>query len=238
MNIAKYEELTGTTVPASRQAYVLAQIKRVQKTLETMLGYTLDKSKSQQNYYEEAGKSPAEFVYPDSDDDLVAADEVINAYRLYPYNEHDPFLAVDPFTSLNVVKLVFMRAGEDRDGVTLKTFDTDEVRIQVGREGLSKFIHKVPECWLACSCSEEGSVQLAVDAYWLYDSCLPSDLEYVWADMVTYYSNPKLGVKSETLGPHSYTLAQDAAPETVDSNLAVIKQYAGPFGSVKRTITL
>lgn len=238
MNITKYQELTGLTIPTSQQAYVTAQIKRTQRVLESMLGYTLDKSKSQTNYYTEAGKSPTELVLPANDDNLVAADDVVNAYRLYPYHKDDPFILVDPFRTLNVVKLVYMRQGEDGDGVTLKTFDSDEISIQVGKEGLSKYLKRCQDCIWECVCECQDCVQLAVDADWLYDGCLPADLEYIWADMVTAYSDSKYDIKSETLGSHSYTRFDGTYPEDDVANLSVIKSYAGPYGSVKRTITL
>lgn len=231
MDIAKYEELTGITVPASQQTYVTAIIRRTQRVLENLLGFTLDPDLYDQNQYTELGKTTSECPCPAEDMDLDPADPVIFAYRLYPYNEKDKFLSIDPATEIHAVKLV-------KDGVTYRTIEPHEYRGQV-KQGLIKFLEQI-KCFCSfsceCSCSQ---MQLAVDATWVWaEDEIPEDLLDIWADMVTAYSDPKYDIKSETLGPHSYTRFDNTYPEQDPDNLAVIKKYAGPLGSVKRTITL
>lgn len=233
MNLETYQTLTGVTVPENQQAVIKAQIKRTRAVLEDMLGFTLNSDKVAENLYNEEGKTTAECACPNVDiEDLQEPDEVQYAYRLYSYNSKDKLFHVDPFTELYKVKLV-------HDGVTIKTFDDDEIRVNYGRYGLSKFIEACRECLcLSLNCGCTDCVQLAVDAKWLWEDCLPQDLKYVWADMVTYYHDCKKDVKSETVGSHSYTKFDRRLPEDEPANLSIIKRYAGPYGSVTRTLTI
>ena len=52
--------------------------------------------------------------------------------------------------------------------------------------------------------------------------------------MATYYSDPNSNIRSESIDTHSYTKFSDIAPENESFNLAVLKKYAGPYGSVSR----
>lgn len=227
MTVEQYENITGTVVSASQQAVVAAQILRSRNILETLLGFTLDPKKINKNLYKELGKTQTECPCPSVESEtLDPADEVVNAYRLYSYNPKDKYLHVDPFTKLNAVKLV-------NDGVTVKTFESSDLRPEYA-EGWSKFIEN---CEL-CSCLAEcNCVQLAVDADWL-GNCEQTPIDYVWADMVTYYVDCKTNIKSETIGSHSYTKFDKVAPETIDSNLAILKKYAGPNGSLTKVYTV
>jgi hypothetical protein len=238
VNLEQYEILTGITVSAAQQTLVEAQIRRTQKMLETMLGFTLDPDLVQENLYNELGKTPTECPCPNIDSEVLdPADEVVFAYRMYNYNDKDKYLHVDPFTEIHAVKLV-------KDGVTFKTFEDYEIRAQY-QSNWGKFIEN---CKPLCYCLQECKcVQLAVDATWLFacdssvDSsigCINDDLLYVWADMVTYYADCKSDVKSESIGSHSYTKFDNVAPELEASNLAVLKKYAGPHGSLTKVYTV
>lgn len=230
MSPTKYTELTGITV--KNEALTKAQINRTRSMLETMLGYPLCSSKQQENLYNELGKSQEDCACPDVNlDNLDDPDEVQGAYRLFPYNRNDMFLAVDPFVKFYKAKLVFVKAGDGANGVTLKTFDEERIRVEVGRQGFSKYLENCKSCWCDCNCDE--CVQLAIDAEWGFnEQTIPEDLKFVWAEMVTYYSNPKQDVKSESILTHSYTKFDRVEPQLESHNMAVIKKYAGPFGSV------
>lgn len=235
MDIDLYQELTGTTVESENIAAYTAQIRRTRSILESMLGYSLDKKKASINHYEEAGKAKVECPFrgliSDIDElELDPADAVLGSYRLFPYNRHDPYFEVDPYTKVYAVKLVFLKTGgDDTNGITHKTFDTGKVRIQK-TGNISKYIERCKECLCTCECDE--CVQLAVDADWLNENCLPEELLYVWADMVDYYMDPKGDIVSETLGTHSYKREIGKAPEEMDVNIKIIQKYAGPNGSV------
>lgn len=234
MTLEEYQTLTGITVPSSKTALVTATINRTQSLLETLLGFTLGQSQVTENLYNELGKTSQECFCPSVNlENLQAPDEVVGAYRLFRYNELDKYFHIDPFSKLNAVKLVFVKEGDGNNGVTLKTFDWDDIRVQVGRDGVGKYIEHCLDCLCECSCSD--CVQLAVDADWLWPEGedLPTDLQYLWADMITWYSDPKnKGIKSESIDTHSYTRFDNKPPELEAQNLAVIKKYAGPYGSV------
>lgn len=236
MNLKKYTELTGIEVSERQQAAVNAQIRRTKRKLETLLGFTLDRDKINTNIYNEKGKSNKDCFCSDvsTSENLLPPDEVIGSYRLFHFNSHDSYFFVDPFITVHNVKLVRVQAGdEDGNGITIKTFGKDKVRAQVGRDGISKYIQQCRDCMCDCDCTND-CVQLAVDADWVFQDCLPEDLMYLWADMVTYESNCKKGVKSESIGGHSYTLKDSVSPETTPENLSIIQRYVGPYGTVNR----
>jgi hypothetical protein len=238
MTISEYEAITGLTV--TNEALTTAQIARTQRMLETMLGYTLDVELFDTNQYTEIGKTASECPCPDVDvDALDAPDEVVGAYRIYAYNSKDSFIGIDPASEIHKVKLV-------KDGITFKTFEEDEY-LKVSKHGFIKYLQECDNCcW--CTCTFECyCTQLAVDADWLWPEDLPADLLDVWAEMVTFYSDPKKDIQSEKLGSHSYTKYYENAkgkptaiprPEMQDYNLSILKKYAGPNGSLYQTITI
>lgn len=234
MTLAEYQALTGITVSSANTAKVTAQLARTQALLETLLGYTLDPDKVEENLYNELGKSNRDCFCPSVDlEDLQDPDPVVGAYRLFRYNDLDKYFHVDPFTVLHKAKLVFIKGGTGANGITIKTFDTEELRVSKGRDGIAKYIEHCHDCLCICECND--CVQLAIDADWLWKPAtdIPLDLQYLWADMVTWYSDDKnKKLRSESIDTHSYTFASNTAPEMEPSNLAIIKRYAGPYGSV------
>lgn len=242
MDISKYEELRGIIVEDSDKPLITAQIRRTKTILESMLGYSLDKKKAGINQYEEKGKVTTDCIFNgpvifwEIDDlHLSAPDEVEGSYRIFPYNQNDQYFAVDPYTTLYKVKLVFIKAGEEPNGVTHKTFK--DSKIGVYRSGsIAKYIERYRD-W-CCTCSCDISAQLAVDADWLNEECLPDSLLYIWSDMVEYYSDEKRNVKSETLSTHSYTKETVPKPEELPESIKIITKYAGPHGSVNNIVTI
>jgi hypothetical protein len=232
VDLDKYTELTGIEVSEADENSIEAQIRRTRSMLETMLGFTLDPAKTNTNIYNELGKSQSDCFCPNvNTSNLLDPDEVEGSYRLFRYDKNDAYFATDPFTSLYKVKLVYVAPGPDQEqGITIKTFDDDEIRTQVGRDGIAKYIQHCQTCLCSCECTD--CVQLAVDADWLFEDCLPEDLLYVWADMVTYQADCKKDIKSESVTGHSYTKFDKVSPETEPQNLAIIKRYAGPYGTV------
>lgn len=231
MTLSEYQTLTGITVSSADQTRVTAVINRTQTTLETLLGFTLDPTKNKINLYNELGKSKQDCFCPSVDlSNLQPADPVVGNYRLYRYNDLDKYFFIDPFKTVHAVKLVFIKDGTGANGVTIKTFDSDQIRLQILKAGFGKYIEHCQDCLCDCACTD--CVQLAVDADWLWSGNLPDDLLYVWADMISFYADTKKGIKSESIDTHSYTKFGNTAPELEPGNLAVIKFYAGPYGSV------
>lgn len=229
MDIVEYEAITGIAVPASQQARLLAALTKSQRILETLLGYTLDTELVDANEYVEIGQTASDCPCGEVDEDnLEPPDPVVFAYRLFPYNELDTFIAIDPATAIHKVKLV-------KDGITYKTFEPGEFRADF-KQGLIRFLERCDEC-TGCD-AECGCTQIAVDADWVWESDIPDELLQVWAEMGTYYGDPKNGLRSESLGPHSYTKFDNTLPQNESYNMSVIRKYAGPNGSFTVTITV
>jgi hypothetical protein len=249
MDLSIYEALTGMTVEADQETFVKAQIKRTQKILESLLGFTLDPLKNT-NLYNEIGKTSLECSCPETNSELLESgnllppDPVIGAYRLYTYNPNDKYFHIDPFTQVFQVKLVW-------NGITVKTFDDDDY-LPIFKNGWGKFIENC-QCNICDCCKCTDCIQLAVDADWLFNcddssvgdssvgdssvgSCIDDELLYIWADMITYYLDCKKDVKSELVLGHSYTKYDKVLPQDLDYNLAVLRKYAGPFGSLTKVI--
>ena len=241
MNIEKLESLTGLTITPSQQDQYKASIARTRSKLESMLGYSLSKRDASNNYYEELGKTQSDFECPEDDtDNLAPPDDVIGSYRLFPYNARDRYIEIDPFTQVHAVKLVVVQTDrpEQNNGVTVKTFDRQEMRVNVGAQGFRKFIERCPTCSFPCDCGCTDCVQIAVDANWLNEDCLPSELLYVWVDMIQYDIDCKKNIKRETLGPHTYEKFTDDNPLSMAVNRSIIERYAGPNGTLHIELTV
>jgi len=237
VNLDTYKTLTGLDVAASNEAFVTANIARTQAMLEVLLGFTLNADKVMENKYDELGQSSESCVCPNfATSGLTAADFVNGAYRLYGYNKSDKYLHIDPATNVYNVKLVWVRNGLEGAGVTLTTFEPDTVNVQFNNDGFITYINNVELIRSTLCDSDYEKVQLAVDGDWLWEEDIPADLLYVWTDMITYYSDKKHNVKSESIDSHSYSLGEVKVPQAEDYNIAILKKYAGPKGSITRTI--
>lgn len=232
MDLSTYQTLTGITVSSSDTARVTAELTRSRRQLEALLGYTLDPSLRNTNFYNELGKATTDCAYPIVDiDTLDDPDAVVTAYRLYDYNVTDKYWHIDPFTTINAVKLVYVKQGANPNGVTLKTFDDEAIRAHFGKDNWSKYLEYTPnDFW---TCRYDYHIQLAVDAVWGF-ATIPVDLQYVLADMVTYSSDLEKNIKSESILTHSYTKFDNVAPEKEYANNSVIARYAGPHGTMSR----
>ena len=230
MTLSEYQTLTGTTVSSADTAKVTATIAQTQTMLETLLGFTLDPALVTENLYNELGKSATDCFCPSVNlEDLNDPDAVVGAYRLYRHNENDRYFHTDPFSRVHTVKLVFIKEGTGLNGITIKTFDWDDLRVQY-RNDWAKFIEYCRDYICGCDCTD--CVQLAVDADWLWTEDIPTDLQYVWTDMITFYSDSSNeDIRSESIDTHSYTKASNIPPEDRPRNLAVLRKYAGPYGS-------
>ncbi len=240
MNLEKYTELTGNTVAPAKEAKFNATIRRTKAQLETMLGFTL----KPKNLYTEKGKVQFEGHLPmlDELDNLLSPDEEQGTYKLFPFNDADKFLHVDPFKNIYKVKLVMPIT----DGEFVTIVDLDNVVASYGQDNIGKYIARHYE-WFTWNWyrtwnyswnarSDEG-LMLAVDADWL--DCYPDDLLYLWTDMIDYQTSPNYGIASESVDGHSWSRTKDSqsAPETKLSSQKLLTRYAGPFGSIARNPT-
>lgn len=231
MDSGKYSEITGITIADDDLSKYAAACGRSKRKLESLLGYALDERDVDENFYDETGKTQDDCPVPDADLTLDSPDAVVYAYRLFTYNKSDAYFHIDPCTEVHAVKLV-------KDGVTYRTFESDEYRVHY-KNGIAKYleIYAPYTCGYYCNL-----VQLAVDAAWAWQSNddIPGDLLDVWADMVTYIVDDKRDIKSESIGSHSYTrdVTASVPPETIDSNIEIIKKYAGGNGLVFKNPTV
>jgi len=228
MTIEQYQTLSGLTVPANKTAFILANISRVSTAIEGILGFTLDTSRVNANQYNEDGKTAIECPTSVNLDNLQDPDPIIYSYRVYNYNKSDKFYSIDPCTEIHAVKLV-------NGNVTYKTLDADEYRVNY-ENGVIKSLERCCN-WCGCECA---CAQLAVDATWQWadEDDIPSELLYVIADMVTYLSDSRRDIKSQTLGSHSYTTRDGFDPILEKSWNTTLSKYAGPYGSLRKTITI
>lgn len=244
MDLAKYTELTGITVRPSREAKVTAMIRRTKAQLETLLGYTL----TPENLYTEIGKVQFEGYLPmiGQTDNFLPADEQEGIYKLFPYNEKDNFIHVDPFTNIYHVKLVKPL----NDGKFVTVSDLDNVVAKYEQNNVGRFIERYWEwftwAWyrtylLSFTSQSDAGLMIAVDADWVDE--YPADIMYIWADMVTYYSDDGVSVtgniKSESTDGHSWSRQAtgqgvDVAPHEQLSAKGVLARYVGPYGAIAR----
>jgi hypothetical protein len=248
VTVDEYQVLTGEPVPTSNYQQLEAQLLRTQRTLERMLGYSLDSEEIDTNLYDESGKvtssdwpcwtwNTKEGYYDDfiwggnNQSALDTPDDVEFAYRVFPYRPNDRFLHLDPFKEIYSIKLI-------RNNVTLRTITPENIRVRRGRQPWARYVDIGAGCswWGYCSCHAH-QLQVAVDAYWEFEE-VPEELKYIWADMVYYNLNPKSEIRSESIGAHSYTRFDNTRPQDMPSNLEALQQYAGPRGSIVRTLTL
>jgi len=246
VNLEKYQELTGITVAQSKEAKVNAAIRRTKSQLEALLGFSL----KPKNLYSEKGKVQLEGAFPTPDEieeDLLPPDEETNLYKLFPFNDTDQYFHVDPFKDLYNVKLVLPTT----DGEFITVVDLENAVTHYGRDRVAKYIERHYQ-WFTWSWYKtwiygwndepDAGLMLAVDASWL--DCYPDDLLYLWADMVTYYTDPTYSVmgniKSESVDGHSWAKGGNApggvdrAPHETQESIILLRRYAGPFGTVAR----
>lgn len=244
MDLKKYKELSGMTVAPSNEAKVTAAIRRTKTKLETALGFTL----KPKNLYTEKGKVQFEGFMPVEDTTvLLPPDDEEGTYKLFRYNVNDDYLHVDPFTNVHKAKLVMPQ----KDGEFVTITDLDNVVAEYGRDGVGKYLKRHYEwftwawfrTWRLSYWGSPEGVMLAVDADWV--DCYPEDIMYLWADMVTYYtdSNYSVGgsIKSESVDGHSWSRGNaggskegDMAPQDTPEGHLILARYAGPFGSIVR----
>lgn len=237
MDLDKYTELTGITVTPENEATVNASIRRTKSQLETQLGFSL----KPKNLYTELGKVRFEGDLPllNDTDNLLAPDEQEGGYKLFPYNEKDYYFHTDPFKNIYHVKLV----KPINDGEFITVFDLDHVSAKYERDGIGRFIERY-DTWFTWfwylnwfsnfNETPSNGMMIAVDADWV--TCYSDDINYLWADTVTYYTSPSYGLASESVDGHSWSRSKEAqmSPFLTADGVKTLSRYAGPYGSLGR----
>lgn len=249
MDLAKYEELTGTTVSAGDVARYTAIINRVNANLSSLLGYPLDPAKNLN--ITELGKVQFDGQYPCYPIDpskLLPPDTQTGIYRLFRYNENDIYLPIDPSEDIFHVKLVQRYSPTEFITVTdLNNYTFKNV------QKFGKFVERqigwfawVWYPWLINNLGKDDGLLLAIDGDWLDSSGFGDDIMYLWTDMIDYYTSDEVSVvgniKSESVNGHSWSRANagggnvSLAPQQTPAGLAILAQYAGPNGTLTTRI--
>lgn len=237
MNLDKYKTLTGNEVATNQEAKFNASIRRTKAQLESLLGFSL----KPKNLYTEKGKVQFEGYLPMLNDleNLLPADAEVGAYKLFPYNDNDKYLHVDPFKNVYHVKLVMPL----NDGEFVTVVDLDNIVAKYGRDNIGKYIERHFEWFTwqwyktwrySYNSASDAGLMLAVEADWL--DCYPDDLLYLWTDMIDFQTSPNYGLASESVDGHSWSRTKESqsAPETLLGSKQLLARYAGPYGSVAR----
>ncbi len=232
----EFEALTGMKLDDDQSDRYHSVASVAVAEMESLLGWPLIPD-DWENQYLEIGKSTDDsscpavdadgFADEDPDEELDAPDAVVGKYRLFTLKKGDPFLFIDPATAIHAVKFI-------QDGVTRKSYESDEyiVRTQNGNPSVIRYLGIKK---LMCACVRIlADRQFAVDADWAYET-IPTELKKILADTIAGELDPKSDIKSESVISHSYTKFDRSAEK--EKQLVIIRKYAGPHGSVTRSLT-
>lgn len=207
MNINTYQQLSGITVSTANAELIEGQIVKSQALLEELLGFSLDPDQRLVNHL--TGVTPT------------------YAFRYFDLRHEDVYLTIDPATAVQEIRIV-------RGTETVRTLEATDYRLH-HKNGFIRHIERVggfcdPNYLKALPVFS----QLAVDADWMFET-LPTDLLVVWAEMVADYTDLNRNIKSQTLGPHSYTKFE--RKDIADTHRSVLTKYAGANGSINKLPT-
>lgn len=245
MTIQEYENLTGITVAADDVSRVEAIIRRSEVRLGSLLGYSLSKPK----YWTELGKMTYDGLVPfpslPVSDEVKAglrpADTPIGKIQLFNLDELDTHIRINPAKEVYRAKIVMPI--NDSEFITIHELQNGLPYLNA--VGLVVAITRYTTWytwtwWNSLLWGDRSSLMLAVDASYveLSDVDEYDELNYLLADMVTYYADPNYSlmgnIRSESIDSHSYSRAStgstpdSAAPEGQADAKKLIEKYAGP----------
>lgn len=245
MTIAEYQTLTGTTVSDADVTRVTATIRKAQAKLGGLLGYPL----SGQKTWTELGKVQYDGLVPfpslpvgdDVLNNLSAADDQTGNIQLFNFDQLDTHIRINPAKEVYKAKIVLPVNGDE----FITIYDLDNASPYLNAAGLVVAITRYYSWftwtwWNSLLFNDRSSLMIAVDADFvnLCDVDDYADLNYLLADMVTYYADPNYSlmgnIRTESIDSHSYSRAStgsdpdSAAPEGQLSAKRIIEKYAGP----------
>lgn len=243
MEVAEYQDLTGTTVSESDMPRVTAALRKSKTKLESLLGFSLSGAKK----WTEVGKTTlvgsAPFPSLPVDDETLAKltppDDQYGDIQLFRLNELDTHTRINPAQEIYRAKVVLPINSDE----FITVCDLCDVTPYLNSAGLVVAITKGYDWygwswWSSMRSIERNRLMLAVDGD--YIKCIKKhpELVYLFTDMVAYYSDPSYSVmgniRSEKIDSHSYTrastgaTADESAPENQPQAKAIIQSYAGP----------
>jgi hypothetical protein len=240
MDLSTYQDTSGVTVPEAKNRLVTANIVKARVMLEGVLGFPLDPDTAKTNLYTETGKTRGDSWSCDDFGVLDPADDEPDAvYRLFSGPHADNLaIQIDPCTQVLGGKLV-------HGSVTVHTFEATQLSLIAGA-GFGRLVNVSGDYpyqyWYRPAYRGCNHLQLAVNAKWIgaqwtedsSESGLPPELEVVWAELVTWLSDPARNVRSESRGTRSYTKSESKSPLDDSAMKAILARYAGPTGTAGR----
>lgn len=253
----QFIEFTGIELnPKQIQQYPFVY-RRALRRIEEILGWSL----TQRMKYEEAGKTSSECRCIDQTmneeqyeafiEGLIDPDEEEGVLRIFPFNNLDTNLFIDPAKYVYKVKLVIPTRGDNDQFITIKTFKNWMPKV-----AKNQFIQYIELCKddlaqlaLGCGCDCTNCALLLIDGDWIRNE-FPEELMWVLADQIIWeYQNlqsldkdSNRIVTSESVSNHSVSyLVTDAekkgggdyyskkSPLDEEYILGILEQYIGPY---------
>lgn len=245
MTIQEYQTLTGKTVSETDTNRMKAVIRRAETKLETLLGYSLSRSKkwTERGIVRYNGLVPFPSL-PVSDLVIASAlppDEQQGDILLFNFDSLDTHIRINPAKEVYSAKLVYPINRDEF--VTVQ--ELNSFQPYLNGAGLVVAITRHSDWytwrwWDGLALRDRSNLMLAVDGDFVNvcDANRYPDLAYLLVDMVDYYGDKDFSlmgnVTSESIDSHSYsrsslgTNPDSAAPEGRSSGKRVIEKYAGP----------
>ncbi len=239
--IEKYQEYTGKTLTEPEVASFTAWAKRGVSILESKLGWSLNEPRQ----IDVLGKSKSGCICQKIDlSKLDPAPTPVGEYRLYQADAIQPFVATDPFKTIDAVYACkVMPGGNDFTPQVVILKELENWAPKFASEKYGKFIQNCPDyglCGQSCEPDCSACISFLVDASWMYFEDLPTELMYLLFDYMDWMHDggyATAAIASESVDGHSITYVgaqRGKTPFDDDINIKVIAKYAGPYGNVIR----
>lgn len=241
--ITIYTEKTGKIIPESQKAQYEAWGRRAIAMLESKLGWPLAGGGNTEVIgVSKHGCSCEKVDY--KPEDLEPAPEAIGDLRILPMNKELMNLPIDPFKSVYRVYLArSIRSTEPsskQKSVILKEVTKFEPKFHGMFGRFLEGCQKVSPCSETCNNDCKNCVSILVDANWVTINDLPDDIIYILCDYIDWVAEGGLSsrnIQSEEVDGHKVSYgdaANNISPFETAENLAIILDYAGPFGRISR----
>lgn len=240
-----YQNLTGKTVPEAMVPQYKAWGRRAIRALENKLGWQFTRSE----YINVLGCSPQGCNCDVVAEKLRPAPVQRGQYRVFSYDSKQPFVATDPFLKVHNVYICRVEpegrfiTSENNDVVILKKIEKYAPRYF--SDDFGKFIQACDEmtvCQEACDSGCTKCSAILVDADWLNYTNMPDELGFMICDYMDWMANGGVsnrGISSEKVDGHEVSYGNNwmqTEPYTNSNDLAIIQQYAGPYGMANRRL--
>lgn len=241
-----YTESYGGTIIQGQETIFKAYFSRAISAIQNKLGWSLSGGPTIQVLGVNPGGCDCGDMRTESLDPAPAQK---GQYRIFNLNAKAPNALVDPFTKVHHVYICKTEpegrfiSSANNEVVILAAISNFTPRYFLGEYG--KYIQSCPEmggCANVCA-SESGCsncTSLLVDADWVTFPNIPQDFLFLLCDYVDWLRDGgtlNAGISSESVDGHSVSYGNKTiffTPFDTPDALAVISDFAGPFGKPKR----